>query len=344
MQGTQRNTIIDAYRGIAILGVMAYHYFIRWADLYGFDHAYSPWMKLGAYGVSPFFVVSGLVIAASVQRSGPVDFLVRRAARLYPAFVFSAVLTFVLMRLFGPEHFQRSFWDLAASLTMDARMLDRRYVDGTYWCVAVEIKFYLWVALARWLLKDMFWLGLIGVALASALHLGPEWEYLTLSMWWPFFLMGMAGAFFIREGHRGVAGVLLAVALALYAIDRPGTLAVDVFCWGLGLSLLALLAWAPEWRPWPLRLLAGVGLVSYPLYLVHQNIGVSMIAGQTGRGMPDLVAVAIAAATMLGLAWAIHRRLEVPAGARILLWYDRRFRRRTGRNLQSERAPALETL
>ena len=40
---TGRNQIIDAYRGIAILMVLAFHYTVRWPDLYGFDRVYPGW-------------------------------------------------------------------------------------------------------------------------------------------------------------------------------------------------------------------------------------------------------------------------------------------------------------
>lgn len=123
METKQRNNIIDAFRGLAILAVMAYHYTIRWPDLYGFEHTYSPIFGLGKYGVHLFFVVSGLVITMTVLRSADaIEFAVRRFARLYPAFVAAACVTFVCMQ-WGPPQFRRGFIDLFASLSMDAKVL-----------------------------------------------------------------------------------------------------------------------------------------------------------------------------------------------------------------------------
>src|ERR1700731_2109574 len=95
-----RNNTIDAFRGIAILGVLLFHYLVRWAppwygiNLYGYRRVYPDALVLGALGVYLFFVISGLVITMTVLRSGSaLEFVVRRFARLYPAFLVGICLT-----------------------------------------------------------------------------------------------------------------------------------------------------------------------------------------------------------------------------------------------------------
>lgn len=321
MESRQRNGLIDAYRGIAILAVIAYHYTIRWPGLYGYDHVYPQWLQLGRYGVHLFFVISGLVITMTVLRSASAaEFAARRFARLYPAFVLAAILTYLAMR-WGPPRFQRGAMDLFASLTMDARALGQNYVDGAYWSLAVEVKFYAFVALCRWALKGRFWMGLLALAVASALPFGERWAYVTIAEWWPYFLVGMAGWFFVYEKQSTTAAMLSLVAIALYVVQRPGGLGADLFIWGAAFSMLGLLWKVPGWNPLAVRSLAWLGAFSYSLYLLHQNLGVSMIGMLTARGVPDFLAMLIAFVATGGLSYLSYRFVEGPGNRSVMRSY-----------------------
>lgn len=326
MDSRHRNNVVDAFRGIAILVVMAYHYTIRWPEVYGYTHVYPQLFHVGKFGVHLFFVISGLVITMTVLRSAsPLEFAVRRFARLYPAFVACAVITFVLMQ-WGPEAFRRSWSDLLASLTMDARVFGRNYVDGAYWSLAVEVKFYLFVAVARWIFKDLFWLGLLGLAVASLLPFGQAWQIATISSWWPYFLLGMAGWFFVSERRLAVSACLFVASALLYLLHRPDGLAVDIFIWGSAIAMLLLLWRRPEWNPWPVRVLARVGLISYSLYLLHQYVGVALIARLTALGLPDVAAIVLAAAAVISMAYLSFRLVEQPGNR----WIMHRYRALNG--------------
>jgi peptidoglycan/LPS O-acetylase OafA/YrhL len=317
----QRNSLIDAYRGIAILAVMAYHYTVRWPDLYGYGHAYPSWLQIGRYGVHLFFVISGLVITMTVLRSAsPGEFAARRFARLYPAFVLAAILTYLAMR-WGPARFQHGAMDLFASLTMDARLLGQEYVDGAYWSLAVEVKFYAFVAVSRWILKDRFWIGLLGLAFASAIPLGAAWRYATIAPWWPYFLLGMSGWFFIAERRAAPALALFLASIPLYALQRPDGVVADIFIWGTGLSMLGLLWKIPQWQAWPVRWLAWIGTFSYSLYLLHQDLGVALIQMLTARGVADWAAILAAATSTGGLAYLSYRLVELPGNRSVMRSY-----------------------
>ena len=84
-----RIQVIDAFRGIAILAVMAYHYTVRWPEFYGYSSSYSELFRIGQYGVHLFFVVSGLVITIGVtlpaRMKGSAEEMSRMAADARPA-------------------------------------------------------------------------------------------------------------------------------------------------------------------------------------------------------------------------------------------------------------------
>ena len=88
-----------------------------WAVIYGHSHALSVWggddlaIRLmhfkfsGAIAVDVFFVISGFLVAASMERNSPKAFLVSRALRIFPALLLCVSLSaFVLGPLLTTAH------------------------------------------------------------------------------------------------------------------------------------------------------------------------------------------------------------------------------------------------
>lgn len=61
------------------------------------------------------------------------------------------------------------------------------------------------------------------------------------------------------------------------------------------------------------RVLVWLGALSYPLYLVHQNVGYAVIAALEAAGLPAWAATALAICVALALAQVIHQFLEAPS-------------------------------
>lgn len=329
-----RSEVIDAFRGIAILSVLVFHYTVRWAppketvDLYGYDMAFPGWLEVGAFGVHLFFVISGLVITMTVLRSASVwEFAARRFARIYPAFVAAAATTFVLMQ-FGPDKFRVGIWDLLANLVIDARILGYTPVDGAYWSLFVEVKFYAFVALSRLVLGDKFWIGLIGLAVVSVIALqyvpGIAVE-LMIAPYWPFFLLGIGAWLWIAEKQAESAAALLLTSMVLYGVayssNHPAAIApllIDAFVGITSMSMLVMFWLSPTLR---VPMLASLGRISYSLYLVHQYVGVSLIGWLTAQGLTAWPAILIAIAAMIGTAAISFRYVEQPGNLAVMRLY-----------------------
>src|SRR5712691_1793156 len=95
---------LDGLRSIAALWVVVYHFVGRpnayWLkDNPEFAALITPWnINLqGLYAVDLFFIISGFVIFMTIRRSNTVlDFVISRAARLYPAFWVCVLVTTVI--------------------------------------------------------------------------------------------------------------------------------------------------------------------------------------------------------------------------------------------------------
>ena len=52
--------------------------------------------------------------------------------------------------------------------------------------------------------------------------------------------------------------------------------------------------------------------ISYPLYLIHQNIGYAIIRGFVSIGWTNEIIVLVPIAVSILLAWLIHQFIEIP--------------------------------
>ncbi|MBK9951140.1 MAG: acyltransferase [Candidatus Competibacteraceae bacterium] len=96
--------------------------------------------KFGYLGVSLFFIISGYVIALSASDRSALEFAISRFARLYPAFWAGLFVTCSISSLFGSKHYTIN--QILANLTLLNDYLGFENVDGVYWTLQVELKFY----------------------------------------------------------------------------------------------------------------------------------------------------------------------------------------------------------
>ncbi|MBB4294013.1 peptidoglycan/LPS O-acetylase OafA/YrhL [Rhizobium leguminosarum] len=316
---------LDSFRAFFIIVVMAFHYLVAWAppfheeNLYGFATTYDPYFALGNLGVEAFFVLSGTFITVTVLRSSDaIDFAYRRFSRIYPALVIAAIVSFAFLNTVGLPEFHTTPLEFVASIALVAWQLGLKYVDGAYWSLAVEVKFYIWVAIMFWLLRERFWVGLIVLQIAGALielvalKVG---KVIFLANYMPFFLCGTAIAYQTFLKQPKVATILYAMSAVFFVIHWPALPIKQVPLIVSNLAILFVVAVLIavtsldirlEWAP-----LARLGLVSYEIYLIHQNIGVTLIHYlKLWTRMPDIAAISIVVLAVYGLAELLHLASE----------------------------------
>ena len=152
MSGTARTAgrlaWLDALRGFAALCVVFDHgstLLLRPAR----DFLYQ-WLNLGQYGVFVFFLVSGYIVPASLERKGSLSaFWTSRAFRLYPMYAAAIVLAAAAYwtghgTLRGAEH--RPATSAASWLLMLPNLLAGPNVPNVVWTLSYEMVFYLLLA------------------------------------------------------------------------------------------------------------------------------------------------------------------------------------------------------
>lgn len=323
---------IDLLRGIACLMVVAFHYLYRGQQARWLSESPGePVMMLASYGylgVHLFFIISGFVIFMSAEGASVRSFAVSRAARLYPALWIAAPLTALVAIAFASPYFQVSASTVIVNMSLVPHWFGVEFVDGAYWSLVVELHFYILVALAvaTGLIRRAEWL-LAGWLLVSAANLvRPMFpaEFWLAAKWAPLFTAG-ACAYLIRS--RGLTSARAGLWLAAYALSlvyalKPIVLneggdgdGASALATGVLITLFHLLFAAIAFDRWrmaasPLTLWAG--LLTYPVYLVHQNLGYVVIEAMAPVLQSFALRVALTTVVVGLLAWAIVVLIERP--------------------------------
>lgn len=323
----QRLEFLDGLRGVAIFLVVLYHSYVRWPEFVGHQFANSP-LTQGKMGVELFFMISGFVIFMSLDRShGIGDFVWRRWLRLFPAMLAVTIFVFFTASMFSRPMGQPVVRDLLPGLTFVEPSWwewiigsQQGMLEGSFWSLFVEVKFYLFVCLVYNLFNG--WVAIAALAAVSlappVIHLfvatPPVVEDVTVfldSSYWLWFAAGALHYKFALSRNRVL--FVLALALSLLAAlrmepqFRPGA---------IGVALL----FAAAQLPGPLRALLAsrplffLGSVSYPLYLMHENMMVGMIVSLKAAApwIPVVALPAMPFALVLTLAWVVANHVEPP--------------------------------
>ncbi len=294
----RRNDVIDSFRAYSIICVMLCHYIGR-PDHYGYYVGNDYLWQIPRHAVDVFFVISGFVICMTVLRTkSATEFLWNRFARLFPSLLVCSLITFCFTKLVGPSGKIVSGLDYGLSLLLISHRLGFQFTDAVYWTLAIEAVFYLLVAVSFWMFRERFWIGvLVGTVI------GLTGRYMG------FFLIGMSAYYFYNHSVR-VGALLGAVGLlkfGLYARHLPVTDSLFIV-----LSIAALVAalFLTDIRTGPI---AWTGRISYPLYLLHANVGLGIIELCTSNQVPLGGGLALAATATITTAAVIHYTVEMPA-------------------------------
>ncbi len=340
---------IDGLRALAILLVVIFHF-----DIFEIGGG-------GFIGVDIFFVISGFLITGIIVKdleSGDFSlstFYYRRVRRLYPAML----VTLLLYSAFGYFFFlPDDFAELAVEALLSQAYIVNFYFwqNVNYfgipagqvpllhmWSLAVEEQFYLLYplfCLAVFAVSRRALVPLLAVGLLASFALGvwlpgsrPEASfYLLPTRAWELALGALL--FFLQRrwqpapivaeaaGFIGLACVGLALWLHTSATEVPGFFmllpttgaALMILAGGNGKKILTRILETP--------LAVGIGKISYPLYLVHWPIAISMklmVDGYTlGWRLTGLT-------LSFFCAWVIYAAVESPIRKKSVLPDPRRF-------------------
>jgi peptidoglycan/LPS O-acetylase OafA/YrhL len=334
---------LDALRFVAALSVVAFHFTginPAWegpapSDLSGL----SRWGAYGAMGVPLFFVVSGFVVLMTAWGRDVPHFVASRIGRLFPAYWAAVVLAMLFAFVIWPagsviDGHAPAKADALMNLTMLQGAGNVQDLDGAFWTLWTEARFYALVAVLivvgmtrrRVLAFAALWPIVASLAGTSKIEL---LQTALISDYAPYFAGGMLLYVIHRDGHDLLTWLLVGMqslfalrfALGEYplaltrATGRPVSTTLIVLisfaCFGL-VALVTLTRLNRRSTRW----MTFLGALTYPLYLLHQKIGLFVIHVLRGEVSPWL-AIGAALAVATASAAALHLLVEKPYGPRL---------------------------
>ncbi|MEM1367238.1 MAG: acyltransferase, partial [Cyanobacteria bacterium P01_H01_bin.15] len=142
---------IDLLRFLAALSVIFFHYSFRGYRADNLTTMPYPLLEVpamyGYLGVEMFFMISGFVILLNTHNRSVFTFLILRISRLYPAFWLCCTLTFICTKFLGAPVYSATFRQYLLNMTMASDFWGVPSIDGVYWSLFIELRFYALVAL-----------------------------------------------------------------------------------------------------------------------------------------------------------------------------------------------------
>jgi peptidoglycan/LPS O-acetylase OafA/YrhL len=337
---------IDGLRAVAIGAVVAFH-------------AFPNYFKGGFVGVDIFFVISGFLISAIIlreleqRRFSYFSFYVRRIRRIFPALiVVSATVFAVGWYVLLPDEFRQLGKHLAAGAGFVSNIAfwnEAGYFDRAsdtkpllhLWSLGIEEQFYILWPLAVGLLWQRARTFVLIASIVGAVSFGlnivltsydaASAFYLPVTRFWELMFGGVLAyiaahrsVWIARFGEARSALGLMLIAVSIFWLTRdipfPGY-------WALLPAIGAALIISAGPHGWinrfilGNRLMVGVGLISYSLYLWHWPVLVfakivkGWVLTPTERVSAIVVSLALAVVTYLLIERPFRRSRELRPAA-----------------------------
>lgn len=309
---------LDAFRGIAVMAVVLYHYSTRYNEFFNATSILN--FPYGWMGVPLFFILSGFVITLTVNRcKSPFEFLYRRFIRLYPTYWICLIITLSVLYVSDLKMFQLPLVDVFMNFTMMGELFGFKYVDGSYWSLLPELIFYFLMAFLMLVKKTnnvlLYNIPILIIVLINYFWQIPSlWRFLYYA---PLFMIGISiyniyigkkelyfhflitcnlvmSIFLYPTAHSGVSIIILAIAFTSFV------------------GLFYLFVYGKLKFLKNSKVLIFLGTISYPLYLIHENIGLIIINYfDTNFDLRNL-SIVIAIIISVGIAHVVTFYLEPP--------------------------------
>lgn len=333
---------MDGLRVLAALSVVFYHYFYYYGStrIVGMEPTrLTDWIlnlsKYGFLGVELFFSISGFVILYSANNKLWYDFLRGRVLRIFPMLWVGASLTFIVVFYLGYTSREPTLIQYLANLTLLHRFVfDQPHLDGVYWTLTVELRFYFIIGLMlafNALTKRNVMCVMVVWSLAGIIYLcmGRGANFLASG---GAFAIGVGFYYLLHDGRKVsnlifVLFSMVACAVSICLNHNDANLnKIVFFVFVVFVAILFYLIVSGFSSGIPKGVLLSLGGITYPLYLIHQEIGYSILQ-YSPNGLPYVYNASLLSVVMVFISYILCRYCEPPMKSLFKLVIEREWSR-----------------
>lgn len=278
------NLQIEGLRAVGILMVVIYHFCYRFQEIYINNYnmnnfGISYW---GKFGVGLFIIISGCFITPETNNFNLIKFYIRKLIRLWPTYSLCISITFLFTHLWYLPNRTVKLKDFLLNIFFINGFIGNNYIDGAHWYLTYLISFIFIIGIISLLKQNQqIWIYVLWLILSIIL------KYIYFDN---YILYLLKSGLYILIGGKYVGYILIGISIKrLYNSDDKrklnlmliifsiiGIFITSAVVEGLGAIVLSNAVFFSlkeklkflKWKP-----LIYIASISYPLYLIHQNIG-----------------------------------------------------------------------
>lgn len=322
---------LDVVRAISAILIVLYHYTYRYGEHEIFNQYSIVWsfqVPWGCLAIVTFFMLSGFLVYDEAVRSvRPIKYFFKRCCRLFPVLWAAIIITLLFEIMLFPSAIP-TLKEIILNFTGCPQILGARYVDGAYWTLQYEFVFLIWITLSIMLNKLLkksvadyiiVFLVIISIFIYAIQFLSPDTDIALLRLlmmpeYIGVFSLGyFTNKFFQMEKRLKMEPIIAICWLSCFiwlAFERLIFLLINWF-------IVIYIVYKKE-RSFINRkniittVFVKVASFSYPLYLIHQNVGYCVINVLIKNGCDSEVILIIPILVSVIIAFMLNTLIEKP--------------------------------
>lgn len=312
---------LDILRGLSAICIILYHYTVRYnQSVYTLSNYKTNWIfgnffEWGSMAVLTFFILSGFFSGIYSNKNG-MDYIKKRVKRLFPPFVMCCLITSIFMFLFYKSAFV-GIKNIILNILFFPLYLGVKPIDGVYWTLLKEVIFYSLVAIMFLFNLEkkqkqnvlIIWIALciftyyikFNNILDSLINIFAMPEYVSM------FLIGISlKEIFEKSSNKKDVLILLLSFLELYLWKNIINV---IFVVAIIIFIFFSYKYVEKTIP-GFGIINYIAKISYPLYLIHQMIGYSIISFLQKIGLKSGIYILIPILVSILLAVIVNYCIE----------------------------------
>ena len=304
-----KNKQIEGLRAIGVIMIVMFHYIYRFNELYGDASDFSVLSQWGSIGVGLFFMMSGYFMFGSSHKANETLFQYyrRKVERLYAPYLPAIIVIFLVTSVAKLPGRTTTVFDALLNVVLINGFIGTPYVDTAHWYLTYLITF---IAIA----------GIVKYSKIKETYAIPVWILFSYIIRVPIGRLGMPSEVehFLRIISGGGNLYPFILGIVIYELKKEksflekGVLLLSAIFsiynivmlynkvaagWIIVFALVFLLCIDCKLNFFSCDVLQKIASISYPLYLIHQNIRYVIILSLrkvVGYGISVIVAFFVA--------------------------------------------------